>query len=50
MWYRSKENEGNYIVQLISDESYIYGLSLNNTDYRINSLDGTSEVIKKTLN
>lgn len=44
-----KEIEGNYIVQLISDESYIYGLSLNNTVYRINSLDGTSEVIKNNI-
>ena len=47
MCYRSKENEGNYIVQLISDESYIYGLSLNNTVYRINSL--ASEVIKNNI-
>lgn len=44
-----KENEGNYIVQLISDESYIYGLSLNNTVYRINIIDGASEVIKNNI-
>lgn len=44
-----KENKGNHIVQLISDESYIYGLSLNNTVYRINIIDGTSEVIKNNI-
>lgn len=44
-----KENKGNHIVQLISDKSYIYGLSLNNTVYRINIIDGTSEVIKNNI-
>ena len=51
LWKSSfvKEKEGNHIVQLISDESYIYGLSLNNTVYRINIIDGTSEVIKNNI-
>ena len=44
-----KENDGNYIIQLISDERYIYGLSLNNTVYRINIIDGTNELIKNNI-
>lgn len=44
-----KENNGNHIIQLISDESYIYGLSLNNIVYRISIKEGTSEVIKNNI-
>lgn len=44
-----KGNEQNHIIQLVSDGRYIYGLSLNNSVYRINILDGTSEVIKNNI-
>ena len=44
-----KENKEDHIIQLISDESYIYGLSLNNIVYRISIKEGTSEVIKNNI-
>lgn len=44
-----KDNEYNHIIQLFQDENYLYGLSLDHTVYRINTLSGDCESIKNNI-
>lgn len=39
----------NHIIQLVSDEKYIYGLSLNHTVYKVDILNGTSDIAENNI-
>lgn len=39
----------NHIIQLVSDEKYIYGLALNHTVYKVDILNGTSDIAENNI-